>query len=358
MWPMLFSVPVLYANAAPDPQVDQSLTMMTMGLLTAILAWFCLGYPLIYDNGHIGSFWPSLLKAEPNLLADMCLQGAFFIYAAIMFMGTLNGRVAWPYFVVFTPLWLVLVYSPLAYLLWTDQGILKAMGALDFSGGLVVHLSAGLTSLILARRYHDRSPDLGNRPSDLIPNYMASFLIAFGWFGFNLGPLGDFSQQAPLIISNTVIAVLSASLGQVIYHYKHLKSRHLMTGMMVGLVTSTAGVAFLPLWAMLILAMVSGYLIAWALDRWSIHDPVDSFIINGLGGLIGATGLIFLAAPQLTPNHETGLFFAFKPDFIGAQVLALGLTMLITWLGTHLTLYLCQLIPFSHKGGTFSCKNH
>lgn len=348
MWPMLFSVPILYASSSEESKVSDTLVMTTIGLTVAFLAWFLFGYVLSFQgNGYFDSIsnYFSLIQAgDIDLILSILLQGCFFLYAVGMFIGTLIHKVTWPFFIIFTPLWLLFVYVPLTFLLWNDNGFLNQMGAIDFSGGMVVHVSAGLTSLLLTHYPPLTSKDVPERFSDYSPNYMATILICFGWFGFNLGPLEALDTSMGLIILNTMLAIFSSALGFLLVQREKVAIDDLLTGMTVGLVTSTALVGYVSPITMLGVTLFSGVIVCHLRNISQIDDPVDSFILNAIGGIVGTIGLALFADPSFTPNGQVGFIFDWHSnEFLIVQVMALAVTVLITYIGTKISMFITNL---------------
>ncbi|UUX33293.1 ammonium transporter family protein [Fundicoccus culcitae] len=345
MWPMLFSVPVLYGRYAA--KVGDTLLMTTVALFVAFLAWVILGYyltfaPSVSVEGY-GQYLTQLQAGDSRLILAVVLQACFFLYAVGMFVGTLMHRVEWPFFILFVPLWLLLVYVPIARLLWNPQGFLHQAGALDFSGGLVVHVSAGFTSLLLACYYNDKESEIRIQRSGaqtLSIHYLATILISFGWFGFNLGPIDNLDKQLGLVLINTILAIIGGSAGFLLYRRRTVTIDDLMSGMIVGLVTSTALVGYVRPLEMLVVTVVSGLVVCFLMERLQLNDPVDSFVMNGVGGLVGALGSILLVNPALTPDGQAGVFISGVglKGFPLYQGIAIVLTILISLIGTYLAL--------------------
>lgn len=354
MWPMLFSVPVLYGNSSKESSISDTLTMTSVGLFTAFMAWLLFGYVFSFGIeetlfSSIGTYFESLQQGNVDTLLSMILQGCFFLYAAGMFIGTLIHKVDWKFFLIFIPIWLLVVYVPVVFSFWNAEGFLNQLGALDFSGGLVVHITAGVTSLLLAKQFTDEPVDVLERHSNLPVNYVATTLICFGWFGFNLGPLGSVSPFIGLVILNTILAIIGGSLGYLLLEHKSVVSEDLLTGMMVGLVTSTALVGYASPFAVLLTSIISGLITCYYRNQTLIDDPVDSFILNGIGGIIGTLGLILFADPSFTPNGQTGLFLGGSPiGFPLIELSGLVFTLFISVIGAQISISLTKLV-FSRK---------
>lgn len=342
MIPMIFFVPVMYINSYPDSESDNHLTSMITALLCGIACWIIFGNS---ESFHFGFSSLSLQSGNPDitLLSQMC----FYLYSIVMFTGTVLRNASWKFFVGFIPLWTLLVYAPIANLIWSPTGVLYKMGALDFSGGLVVHLTAGLTSLILSVFMRNNRIKL---PKDnQLLNYVATLFILTGWLGFNLAPAGVFSNGGSSIIVNTLVAVIGSVIGWTYSSNLGLSSDAgaVYNGIICGLVTSTALVAYVSTLSMLIVALVSGIICHYMCELLSasdiFHDPVDSFAINGIGGIVGTLGLILFASPIVNKDGAIGLL-AGGFNFTGVELLTLLTTTLITLLGTLISLGIVKAI--------------
>ena len=342
MIPMIFFVPVMYVNAYASDESATHLTTMPVGLLFGMTCWLFFSniesFQFSFRNLDLTTFKPNI-----TVLSQLC----FYLYALIMFVGTSLQKIKWQFLVTFIPLWTLLVYAPLANLIWSSNGFLYHMGALDFSGGLVVHLSAGITSLILAFFKRNTKPELP-RNSPLL-NYVATLFILTGWLGFNLAPAGTFQNHGPLIVINTLTAVIGAVVGWVSGSRLGLSldSSTLYNGIICGLVTSTALVAYVSTPSILIVTLISGLVCHYGTDLLAssthFYDPINSFGINGIGGIVGTLGLILFATPTVNNDGATGLLSG-GLQFAEIEGFTLIVTVLTTLLGTLICLGIIKLI--------------
>ncbi|TLQ49980.1 ammonium transporter [Lacticaseibacillus casei] len=324
MLPMIFSVPLLYVGMLPRLRQQPALLTMSVALMVAIGCWLVFGNYL--------AFGTNLLQI--NRFADLLnglVQMDFYLYAIAMLIGTVVGFKHGRYLVIFVPVWTALVYCPLAHWLWSDGGWLQRLGALDFSGGIVVHLTAGLTSLVLAKSLtRSREAVVAN---DFRTDYAATIMILVGWLGFNLAPVGGLNAQALQVLVKTLIAVLAAIAGWCWLTYWRTQSvslGDLLNGILCGLVTSTALVGYVGAGTMAVVAVVSGGLCQTAVVQMQhakrFYDAVDSFAINAVGGLTGVIGL--MVARMVT--RQDGVRFA------GVELLAVLVAVGLTVVGTIL----------------------
>jgi len=284
---------------------------MAMCLVT--VQWVVIGYTLAFgpDVGHlIGNLdWAFLngVHAEPNEayaatvphLAYMAFQLKFAIITPALIIGAFAERMKFSAFCVFTLLWATLVYTPVAHWIWGAGGFLKEMGAIDFAGGAVVHINAGMAALAAALVM---GPRLGKTapPHSLPMAILGAGMLWFGWFGFNAGSaLAANGIAATAFVTTHVsgaVAGLTWSLLDWVYH-KKATTLGMITGVVAGLaaVTPAAGVVT-PAASMAIgfgSAVICFVSVTFVKARFGYDDTLDAFGVHGVGGIWGtlATGI-------------------------------------------------------------------
>lgn len=332
MIPMIASVPLLYSQSMTQERAPHTLRVQMTALAAAVATWLVIAYPLIYlGPDRVLAWWLALAGQagqHSGMLLNAGVQMEFYLYAVVMFCGTLTDRVRCRGLLLFIPLWTLLVYCPVAYLLWNGHGWWAAQGALDFSGGLVVHLTAGVTSLIMAPRLAGRVNGLRAERGLAVPT-ICTFLILLGWFGFNLAPAGGQTALYGSIVLGTCLAVLGSVAGAALAWWPGLSVGQTLDAIVLGLVTSTAGIGYVPPAVMLLITLAAGFLLNRWLTGWRTklaEDPVDSFVMNGGGGMIGALGLIIW--------RGQGVFALVE---LGALVSVFAITAVGSWLALQVS---------------------
>lgn len=261
------------------------------------------------------------------------VQMDFYLYAIVMLIGTIVVTQGARYFMGFVPCWTLLVYCPLAYLLWNELGWLNQIGSLDFSGGIVVHLTAGLASLVLAKQVQPNGDQIIE--NDFRTKYSATLMIMIGWLGFNMAPAGGFNQLANQVLVNTLVAVMMAMVGWTLFAQfvtKRVEIDDLLNGIICGLVTSTTLVGYVTPLGIGLVTFVAGMacpaVIAKMNQSSCYYDAVDSFAINAIGGLVGTLGLILIKFITGFANPEQ------SSQFILAECLAVFIAGVLTVVGT------------------------
>ncbi|MDP2339940.1 MAG: ammonium transporter [Deltaproteobacteria bacterium] len=333
-------------------------TMMHSFVAMAIIGvqWVLIGYCLAFGKTVGGVFgWdPALLglsgiahtqmygdKGVPELVFVM-FQGKFAIITPALISGAIAERMRFRSFVLFTVLWVTFVYCPLAHWVWSSDGFLFQWGVLDFAGGTVVHISAGVSALVLAilvgaRR--DWTKGTAMLPNNLTMTLTGVGLLWFGWFGFNAG--SAVAAESPvagavagLAFTTTQTAAASAALVWIIIErLRHGKATTLgmASGIVAGLVAITPAAGHvLPMNALFIgaAASIACFFAVQLKNKLGYDDSLDAFGVHGVGGIVGAllTG-VFAFTPVV------GLLGG-NPGQLGKQAVAVVVAVVFAGLGT------------------------
>jgi Amt family ammonium transporter len=299
-----------------------STIMMSFAILALVsILWVIYGYSISFGpdrNGIIGALdWIGLIgvgQAPSSVyattvphLAFMIFQAAFAIITVALWTGAVVERIKFSTLLVFAGLWLTLVYCPVAHWVWGSGGWLARLGALDFAGGTVVHVNAGISALALALVL---GPRLGFKEKETMePNnipyvVLGAALLWFGWFGFNAGSALTAGGLASNAFVTTNTAASSAAFTWMILGWTSRRPSLLgaATGAVVGLVAITPSAGFVQPWAAIpigvIAAVLSYYVMIWRNKANKIDESLDVFACHGVGGMWGAlaTGIFATAA--------------------------------------------------------------
>ncbi len=302
-------------------------SFIAMAVIT--LQWVVLGYSLAFATDHFhfvgGLDWlglrgvglvPSTVSLYgPTLphLAHMVYQCMFAVITPALITGAFAERMKFSTYLVFIFLWTTFVYDPIAHWVWAEGGWLGNLGALDFAGGTVVHISSGFTALVCALVMGKRLgyPDEEMRPHNLTMTLIGTGILWFGWFGFNGGSALAANAQAVLAFAVTNIAAAAAALAWMFIEWRHRGSPTALgaaSGAVAGLVGITPAAGFVgPLSAIAIgigVAALCYYFVVMK-TRWGYDDSLDTFGIHGIGGSFGAlaTGVFASAFGKLGLIH-------------------------------------------------------
>ncbi|MBM4132916.1 MAG: ammonium transporter [Nitrospira sp.] len=322
--------------------------------------WVLFGYSLAFGpdrGGVIGSLdWAGLsgVGAQPHPLYGATIpHGVFMLFQLMLaaltpalITGAFAERIRFSAVLLFTALWSIFIYSPLAHWIW-GGGWLSKMGGLDFAGGAVVHISAGASALACALAVGRRR---GWR-TDYMPPHNLPFvllgtgLLWFGWFGFNGGSARGANAVAMGALIATQVAAAASALTWMTVEWMHRGKPTVLgvaSGAVAGLAAVTGVAGYIgPLWAMVI-GMIAGALCYFAIvwkGRIGYDDALDVVGIHGIGGVIGVLATGFVASKGLNPAAADGLFFG-NPAQVGVQGLTVLAVSLYAFVGTYVILKL------------------
>jgi Amt family ammonium transporter len=326
------------------------------------LQWVLVGYSLSFSegNGFIGSLkWfglsgigvdqPSPYAQGIPHLAFVLFQGMFAVITPALIVGAFAERMKFSAFLVFTLLWATLVYDPIAHWVWGKGGWLAARGALDFAGGTVVHINAGVAALVTAliigrRKGYDHRP---TPPHNLPFTVLGAALLWFGWFGFNGGSaLGANGLAASaFLVTHTAAGAAGLTWGLIEWIHNGKPTMFgTVTGAVGGLVAITPAAGYVtPLAAIaigIIVSLVCFLAVSYLKPRLGYDDSLDAFGVHGVGGMWGAIATGLFASRAVNPSGGDGLFVnaAAGWGLLGTQLLAVGATLGYS-LGASLVLY-------------------
>ncbi|MDB4908757.1 MAG: ammonium transporter [Gemmatimonadetes bacterium] len=321
------------------------MSLVPLGIVS--VQWVVGGYSLAFSNGNrfIGGLdwaWLNGVGGAANATYAPTIPHALFAVFQMMFAvitvslisGALVERVRFPVYMIFAVAWTTLVYDPLAHWVWADGGWLRTLGALDFAGGTVVHISAGTSALVAAliigrRRMLDR---VALVPHNVPFVLLGAGLLWFGWFGFNAGSALGASEVAVSAFVATHVAAASALTMWVLLELG-LRGRATAvgaaTGAVVGLVAITPAAGFVtPPSALIIgaLAAAASYGAMQLRARTQLDDALDVFACHGVAGILGAILTGVFASKAVNPAGADGLL-AGNPGLVGIQAIAVLATM-------------------------------
>jgi ammonium transporter, Amt family len=316
-------------------------TMMQSFFILCLISvqWVLWGYSIAFgpDVGHLfgnlGWFGLNNVGLTPN--ADyaatiphqlfMIFQMMFAVITPALISGSFAERMKFSTFVIFTLLWATLVYDPIAHWVWGKDGWLHNLGALDFAGGTVVHMSSGFSALVLAlvMGRHQGFPRITPPPHNMTYTLIGAALLWFGWFGFNAGSALQANELAVTAFVNTNTATAAAAIGWVIIDWLLNKKPTVLgaaTGAVAGLVAITPASGFVSpissIWIGLIVALVCYIFVAVIKQKLRYDDSLDAFGVHGVGGTVGALTTGLFAQKLYNSGGADGLFFGNPHQFL------------------------------------------
>ena len=333
-------------------------TMMACGAIMglSVVMWTLFGYSLAFGGNHggiIGDFrWFALngVGWEPGPYADtiphlvfVAFQMMFAMITPALITGAVVGRMRFKALFFFIAIWSLIVYYPMAHMVWGDGGFLAAIGSVDFAGGNVVHISSGVSALVLAiylgqRRGYAKAT---YRTHNIPFVFLGAAMLWFGWFGFNAGSALKADGLAAHAFMTSSISSACALLTWMLIEVIREGKPTLVgasTGLVIGLVAITPGAGFVPVWASFIIGILVSpicyFTVILLKQKLKIDDALDAFGCHGIGGIWGgiATGLFGKTSINSVAKWD-GLVFGDHRLFL-AQVLSIVITIAVAIVGT------------------------
>ena len=333
-------------------------TMMACGAIMglSVVMWTLFGYSLAFGGNHggiIGDFrWFALngIGWEPGPYADTiphlvfaAFQMMFAMITPALITGAVVGRMRFKALFLFVAIWSVIVYYPMAHMVWGEGGFLAAIGSVDFAGGNVVHISSGVSALVLAiylkqRRGYAKAT---YRTHNIPFVFLGAAMLWFGWFGFNAGSALKADGLAAHAFMTSSISSACALLTWMLIEVIREGKPTLVgasTGLVIGLVAITPGAGFVPVWASFIIGILVSpicyFTVILLKQKLKIDDALDAFGCHGIGGIWGgiATGLFGKSSINSVAKWD-GLVFGDYRLFL-AQVLSIVITIAVAIVGT------------------------
>ncbi|PZU80045.1 MAG: ammonia channel protein [Sphingomonas sp.] len=344
-------------------------TMTQIGAVAclAMLIWVMYGYTMAFGDGgndFISGFGKAFLKGiTPDSVAAtftagvaipeyvfVCFQMTFAAITVALVLGSVVERMKFSAVMVFGAIWLTIVYFPIAHMVWASGGLFFKMGALDFAGGTVVHINAGVSalvaSLILGKRIG--YPTERIVPHSLTMTGVGTGLLWVGWFGFNAGSALEANGSAALAMINTFVATAAGGLFWMLAERLNGHKGSALgfcSGIVAGLVAVTPAAGNSGPFGAIVLGAVASVICFYAVSvlkpKLGYDDALDAFGVHGIGGMIGAVGTAIVYAPSLGGPG--------KPDFaIGSQlttqVIAVVTTIVWATIGTVIATYAAKAL--------------
>ena len=329
------------------------------------LQWVLIGYSLSFSPGNsfIGGLkwfalkgvgfdpYPDYSATIPHQ-AFMIFQAMFAVITPALIIGAFAERMKFSAFLIFTLLWATFVYDPVAHMVWGVGGWLKNLGALDFAGGTVVHINAGIAALVTAiiigkRKGYCHNP---TPPHNLPFSILGAAMLWFGWFGFNAGSALRANGLAvnAFVVTNTATAAaaLSWALLDWIFNGKPTMLGTI-SGAVAGLVAITPAAGFVGIGGAIAIGLLVSVFcfiaISFVKHKFGYDDSLDAFGIHGIGGIWGALATGLFASKLINPQGADGLFFGNSKQLL-IQLIAVGTTIVYTFIATFILYKLVDMV--------------
>jgi Amt family ammonium transporter len=348
---MLMSLPglaIFYGGLAKAKDTLNTIAMVFTAYAIASVVWVIYGYTLAFGTdigGLIGSpaklflsgvDIKSLKGTIPELLF-VAFQGTFAAITVALISGSYVERIKFSAWLLFSILWVSFVYVPVAHWVW-GNGFWAKLGALDFAGGTVVHINAGIAGLVGALILGKRK-DAALIPSNLTMVVIGTGLLWFGWFGFNAGSAVASNALASVALLNTNVATAVAALSWMFVEWLHAKKPTVLglaSGAIAGLVAITPAAGFVNVIGAIIIGLVAGVVPYFAVvalkHKLGYDDALDVFGIHGVAGILGAILTGVFADPSINEAGK-GLLYG-NPGQVLIQALSVVVTIIYDAMAT------------------------
>lgn len=355
-----------YGGMVRRKNVGNTMMQCVFIMGVSVIMWVLVGYALSFGGNHAGIIggakWfgfngvgmkPGPYASTIPNLAFAAFQMMFAMITPALITGSLVGRVKFKALFFFVLFWSILVYYPMAHMVWGEGGFLAEIGSVDFAGGNVVHISSGVSALVFAivlgrrKGYENTAYRVHNIPFVAL----GAFLLWFGWFGFNAGSALAANGLAAHAFLTTAVSSASAMLTWMLIDVIKDGKPTLVgaaTGLVIGLVAITPGAGFVPIWSsFLIGGLVSPiccFTISAIKGKLKIDDALDAFGCHGIGGIWGGIATGIFAKSSINPVARwDGLIFGEYWLFV-AQIVGIVVTAAVAIVGTLICLWLVKRI--------------
>ena len=347
-----------YGGLSRRKNVVNTMIMVFSAIGIVAITWTICGWSLAYGGdgsspffggfdqlGFLGGVTDMLAEAEavpedatyPTII-NFIFQMAFCMITTAIITGSLAGRMKFGAVCAFVALWTIVVYPPLAHMVWGGDGSLigDAIGALDFAGGDVVHISSGLTGLILCLMLGKRKGFgmMSYRPHNVPFVALGAALLWFGWFGFNAGSEFVVDGVAGLALINTVVASGAALVSWMIVERVKVGKPTLVgaaTGLVAGLVVITPAAGFVEPWAAIIMGLIVSpicyFAISFCKAKIGYDDALDAFGCHAVGGIVGGICTGIFCVPELSWTDFGGLLYTGDVSLLCSQITGIAITI-------------------------------
>jgi ammonium transporter, Amt family len=347
---------LFYGGMVRKKNVLGTIMQSFVALGVVSIQWVLIGYSLAFgpDIGHVigGLQWAGLngvgLEPNPDYAATvphqafMVFQMMFAVITPALITGAFAERFKFSTYVVFIVAWSTLVYAPLAHWVWGMGGWIHNLGALDFAGGLVVHVSSGVSALaaalIVGRRKghgHDHMP-----PHNMTMTLLGASILWFGWFGFNGGSAVASGALATTAFVTTHIAAAAAALSWLFVEWAQRGKPTILgaaSGCVAGLVAITPASGFVGPMSALVIGLCAGVLCYYGVNfkhKFGFDDSLDAVGVHGVGGTFGALVTGLFASKAINAAGANGMFFG-NASLLGIQAISIlavvAYAFVVTW---------------------------
>lgn len=355
VWIMTPGLSLFYGGLVQSKNVLNTVMQSMATMVIVTFTWVVLGFSLSFGTGnalignfdliglqHVGFAVNDQLSPHIPFALFMLFQMMFCTIAVSILSGSIAERMKFFPFIIFIFLWVILIYSPVAHWVW-GGGWIQQLGALDYAGGTVVHITSGLSGLILAIMIGNGKKIEKIKPHNLLITLIGGILVWIGWYGFNTGSAYTLNDVALTSFVNTIIAASGGAFSWLVVEYcitKKLSLLGLLSGVLAGLVAITPAAGYVSYFSAFIISFAGGivcYLVINVIKvKYKYNDTLDAFGIHGAGGIVGAILTGVFQSQHVNNDVSNGLIYTGDVHSVLIQILAvivvLCYTIVLTWI--------------------------
>lgn len=355
VWLMTPGLSLFYGGLVQSKNVLNTIMQSMSAIVVVTFAWVILGFSLSFGSGKIflgGFTYFGLKEVGFNTQADiathiplalfMLFQLMFCTIAVSILSGSIAEKMKFIPYLIFVFLWVIIVYSPVAHWVW-GGGWIDQLGAIDYAGGTVVHITSGISGLVLAVMIGAGKNFEKRPPHNLIITLIGGILVWVGWYGFNVGSALTFNDIAMTSFVNTVLAASAGSLGWSVMEYFMKKTTSLigmLSGMLAGLVAITPSAGFVSYMSAIVIAFIGGVSCYFAINyikvKLQYNDALDAFGIHGIGGIVGAILTGVFQSHKVNNDIVDGMLYSGTLQTVWVQFVAVFVTVIFSGAMTFL----------------------
>jgi len=340
-------------------------SFVAMGIMSVL--WVTVSYSMAFGKSIFGGWFgwnpdylflhgidESIMPAGVPELVFVMFQGKFAIITPALIAGAFAERVSFKGYILFITIWGLFIYNPLCHWVWASDGFLfnmGALGAIDFAGGTVVHISAGVSGLVAALYLGKRRgyPHRQLRPNNLVMTLMGAGLLWVGWFGFNAGSSISSGLATAQALTATQVAAAAGAISWILiesFHHGKATALGFVSGVLAGLVAVTPAAGVVQVSGAIALGIIASsvcYIAIIVKNKLGYDDSLDAFGIHGVGGIVGALLLVFfirdswMVAAAEAHGGPWGVM-----QQLGVQVVAVGIAIAYAAIGTLIIIFIVE----------------
>ena len=341
VWLMTPGLSLFYGGLVQSKNVLNTVMQSMTAIIIVTFAWAIIGFSLSFSKGNdwiggleylglnnVGFEISNSIDANIPLSLFMLFQMMFCTISVSILSGSVAEKMKFIPYLIFVFIWVILVYSPVAHWVW-GKGWISQLGALDFAGGTVVHITSGVSGLVLGIMIGIGKKQEKPTPHNLLITLIGGILVWIGWYGFNVGSAFTYDKIAAVAFVNTVIAASAGAFGWLLIEYKLKKTTSLLgllSGSLSGLVTITPAAGYVSYLSSMFIAIIGGIIcyivINYIKVKLKYNDALDAFGIHGIGGIFGAICTSVFQSHQVNDSIPNGFIYSGDFKILGIQVLS------------------------------------